>query len=85
MTKVKLLYFSADYCGPCKSFYPVVEEFCKEHDVELSKLDVFEADDLSAYYKVGAIPFLVAIKDGKELYRGAGTRTKKELKALCGF
>lgn len=85
MIKLELLYFSADYCGPCKSFYPVVEEFCKEHDIELDKLDVFDAHDLAVYYKVAAVPYIVFIKNDEEIYKGAGVKSKKELKTLCGF
>ena len=42
---MKLTYYSTFWCGPCKQFAPVVEQFCSDNGIEFVKLDLEEVKD----------------------------------------
>lgn len=79
--KIKILYFSAAWCGPCKMFKPVFEQFVAEHpEVESKYIDVGE-DEAEEYNHlfIKAVPTIVFLKDGKEHSRLSGVKSKKML------
>ena len=74
----------ADWCGPCKMIAPVVEEVAKEFEgkVQFAKLNVDENQNVAASLKVISIPTLILFKDGNELERSIGYKTKDELRRI---
>lgn len=65
---MKVLKFSAEWCGPCKAYATVFEEVTKMEefkDVEFVNLDVEDADDLVNEYKISSVPTTVIISKGK--------------------
>ena len=53
-------YFSATWCGPCKSFKPVMNEIASEgHSVQF--IDVDESPDLAQQYNVRSVPTVVIL------------------------
>jgi thioredoxin 1 len=79
-----LVDFWADWCGPCKMIAPVVEEVAEEYEgkVQVAKLDVDENQDVAASLKVISIPTLILFKEGNELERSIGYKTKDELNRI---
>lgn len=79
-----LIDFWADWCGPCKMIAPVVEEIASEYEgkVQVAKINVDENRDTPANLKVQSIPTLIVFKDGQEVDRYIGFKTKDELKRL---
>lgn len=79
-----LVDFWADWCGPCKMIAPVVEEVANEFKgkVRVAKLDVDENQDVASSLKVVSIPTLILFKDGNELERSIGYKTKDELRRI---
>lgn len=79
-----LVDFWADWCGPCKMIAPVVEEVADEFEgkVQVAKLDVDANQDVAASLKVISIPTLILFKDGEELERSIGYKTKDELRRI---
>lgn len=84
MTVPILIDFWADWCGPCKMIAPVVEEIASEYEgkVQVAKINVDENRDTSASLKVQSIPTLIVFKNGQEVDRYIGFKTKDELKRL---
>lgn len=77
--KIEVLYFSAPWCGPCKMFKPVFEQFANEHtDVDFKNIDVEQAEGYESF-RVMALPTIVFLKDGKEQARLTGVKSKKLL------
>ena len=76
-----LVDFYADWCGPCKMMAPIVEELAKDLQgkAKVGKINVDENQDLAMEYEVMSIPTLIIFKDGKELKRFVGVRSKSEL------
>lgn len=60
-----ILYFSAPWCGPCKSLAPKVEAFAKANpDVIVVKIDADEQPNISAKHNVRNVPTIIAFKNG---------------------
>jgi thioredoxin 1 len=67
MSKVVLMDFAADWCGPCKMQDPIIKELEEKFKgkVEFKKIDVDANMDISSKYKISAVPTLVLEKDGE--------------------
>ncbi|MEW5953984.1 MAG: thioredoxin [Bacillota bacterium] len=79
-----LVDFWAEWCGPCKMIAPVIEELAVEYEgkIQMAKLNVDQNRGTPGTFMVNSIPTLIVFKDGKEVRRSIGFKTKKELKAL---
>ena len=78
---VILIDFWASWCMPCKLMVPVLNELAETTDgkVTIAKLNVDEAKATAAKFKVRSIPTLVLMKNGKEIHRFVGVKTKDYL------
>ena len=76
-----LVDFWATWCGPCRMIAPIVEEISDELDGSLivCKVDVDEAEEIAMQFGVMSIPTLMIFKDGKEVERVVGYRSKEDL------
>ena len=75
-----LVDFYADWCGPCKMLSPIMDEISKEKTV--FKVNVDDEQDLAMEYGVMSIPCVIAFKDGKEVNRSVGLRSKDDILGL---
>ena len=75
--------FWAEWCGPCKSIAPIVEELADEYEgkVLIGKYDVDEGTDFLADYNIRNIPTILFFKDGKMVERNVGSISKDNLEA----
>lgn len=78
-----LIDFFAIWCGPCKMLMPILEGLEKEYEgkVKIVKIDVDASPDTSNQFGIQSIPTLVFMKDGREIERLSGFKSKEELKA----
>ena len=75
-----LVDFWADWCGPCKSLSPIIEEFANEHsEIKVVKVNVDEEQELAAKFEIMSIPTLMVFKEGKITNRSVGVRTKQQI------
>jgi thioredoxin 1 len=83
MSKVVLMDFFAQWCGPCKMQDPVIEELKKKFGdkVEFKKIDVDNNNELASKFSIHAIPTLVIEKDGTVFKRYTGVTQGKVLDA----
>ena len=73
----KILYFSASWCGPCKTLGPIMESASGQ--VNYQKVDVDSNPELSAKYGVRNIPTMVLVENGVEIRRKVGVLTKEQI------
>ncbi len=73
--------FWAEWCGPCRTIAPIVEELSKEYEgrVFIGKCDVDDNQNLATRFKIRNIPTLIFLKDGQEVSKHIGTASKTEL------
>jgi thioredoxin 1 len=76
-----LVDFWAEWCGPCKTIAPVLEDIAQEQAgrLRVAKVDVDENQSLALEYGVQSIPTMIVFKDGQEVHRIVGARGKPQL------
>ncbi len=81
--KTILVDFWAAWCMPCKMLAPVLNELAAElpKDKYIGKVDVEKYPNLSNRFKIRGIPTMILFKNGKEVERIVGVKTKATLKA----
>lgn len=78
--EVLLVDFWAPWCGPCKMVAPTLNEIAEtETDITIGKVNVDHNQDLAKKYKVRNIPTMVIFKNGVEVGRIIGVKTKKSI------
>ncbi len=83
-----LVDFYADWCGPCQTMDPILEEVLDElgGKIKLLKLNVDKHPQLAQQFAIRSIPHYILFKRGKILWRKGGVITKRDLlKVLSGF
>lgn len=81
--KITLVYFWAEWCGPCITMSPKVEEFAKKTDnVNVVKINVDESQQLASKYGVMSIPTLFVFKNGEIVDQNVGVLSVEQLKSL---
>ena len=69
-------YFSAIWCGPCKSFKPVMNEIAGEgYSIEF--IDVDQEQNKATKYAVRSVPTVVIEENGIEVDRFVGSIPKQ--------
>jgi thioredoxin 1 len=72
---MKYLYFSANWCGPCKTLGPTMERV-KNYKINVQKIDVDTNNSLVSQYGVRNIPTVVLVDDmEKEMTRIMGVQS----------
>ena len=84
MSKLKVMYFSAPWCGPCRVFGPAFDEVVKSFgdEIEVQKINVDEQQLLSSENAVRSIPTVIFKKGDVETFRQTGPVPKNHLESL---
>jgi len=70
---VTLKDFYADWCGPCKTQDPILEDLEDDWgDVEFEKINVDEEQDVANEYQVRSLPTLIVENDDGIVERFVG-------------
>ncbi len=83
--KPALIDFYADWCGPCRTASPILEEIAKEYKekVTIYKVDTQVERELAALFQVRGIPaFLYIPMSGKPTMTSGIARTKEDTKKM---
>ncbi|WP_341675199.1 thioredoxin TrxA [Niveibacterium sp. SC-1] len=79
-----LVDYWAEWCGPCKSIAPILDEIAKEYAGKLSvaKVNIDENTETPARYGIRGIPTLMLFKDGGVEATKVGALSKSQLTAF---
>ena len=83
-SKLVLVDFWAEWCGPCKQIAPTLEELADKYSENLSvcKVDVDTNRELALQYNVRSIPSLMIFKNGEMADSLFGAVSLEELEDL---
>ena len=83
MTRNKLILidFWASWCAPCRMMAPVLNQLAEElpGKTQIGKVDIEKFQSLAGHFKVRSIPTLLLLKNGKEINRFVGIKSKEYL------
>jgi len=79
---VTLKDFYADWCGPCKTQDPILEDVSEEYpDVEFEKINVDEQQDVANEYQVRSLPTLIVENDDGIVERFVGVTQADDIES----
>jgi putative thioredoxin len=85
MTKLVVLDFWAEWCGPCKQLTPVLEKVCADYadrGVVLAKVDVDANKFIAGQFQVRSIPTVYALFQGQPVADLTNARTEAQIAAM---
>jgi thioredoxin 1 len=79
-----LLDYWAEWCGPCRSIAPILEEIAKDYAgrITVAKMNVDENQETPQKYNVRGIPTLMLFKNGNIEATKVGALSKSQLIAF---
>ncbi len=81
-----ILYFTADWCNPCKKTRPIVEELNREQIMaKFFIIDVDSEIEMTQDFGIKSVPTFVLMKDNSEIHRVTGAQTRQQLEELIRY
>ena len=79
-----LVDYWAEWCGPCKSIAPILDEVAKEYTgrLKIAKINVDENQAVPAKFGIRGIPTLMLFKNGNVEATKVGALSKTQLAAF---
>jgi thioredoxin 1 len=79
-----LVDYWAEWCGPCKSIAPILDEIAKEYEgrLKVAKINVDENQQTPAKFGIRGIPTLMLFKNGNVEATRVGALSKSQLTAF---
>ena len=76
---ISLVYFGAEWCGPCKMMKPIINELSNEvKDAKILQIDVDKFPDLAGKYNIRSVPTFIVFKDGQKIEISVGANSSKD-------
>lgn len=73
-----VLYFTAEWCNPCQRTRPVAEELKRDGLIDFIFVDADSEIELIKQFEIKSVPTYILLKDGLEVKRMNGAKTRQE-------
>ena len=79
--KLVIVDFWATWCGPCRMLSPILDEVEEEmaDKIQVVKVNVDDADEVAAQFRIMSIPTLLFFKGGQIVDKTVGAMPKNVL------
>ena len=75
-----ILYFTADWCQPCKKVKPIVEELNRESFPGIFQvIDVDIEKEMAQTFKIKSVPTFILFDEGEEVNRIIGAQSRQAI------
>jgi len=80
-SNIALVDFWASWCVPCRMMAPVLNDLAEDvpENVKVCKVNVEQYQSLASKYSVRGIPTMILFRNGKEVDRFVGVKSKEFL------
>lgn len=81
-----LVDFYADWCGPCKTMSPIIEQVAKTQagKIKVIKINVDHNQAVSQQYRVQGVPTLILFHQGRIIWQQSGVVPAQQLNQIIG-
>lgn len=73
-----VLYFTAEWCKPCERTRPIAEDLRRDGLIDFIFVDADSELELFENFGIKSVPTYVLLKDGTEVKRMTGAKTREE-------
>lgn len=79
---MKILKFSASWCGPCKMLSMTIAGIKDQIPYPIEEIDIDVSTDMAQKFGIRGVPTMVLLDGDKEVKRKVGVMTSAELKTF---
>ncbi|MCQ2482596.1 MAG: thioredoxin [Clostridia bacterium] len=79
-----ILDFYAQWCGPCKVYAPILEQFASKMKDQciILKADIDKEHELANQFKIKSVPTTILFSHGKPVIRMTGVMNDRQLREI---
>lgn len=82
---MKILKFSASWCGPCKMLSMTIKGIEDQIPYPVEEIDIDVNTEMAQKYSIRGVPTMVLVDGDKEVKRKVGAMTTPELKQFLSI
>ena len=74
----ELYYYTANWCNPCQTLGPIMEDVAKQIPVRKQNIDYVDPDIITAA-NVRSVPTVILVENGQEVRRFTGLKSYNQI------
>ena len=74
----ELFYYTANWCNPCQTLGPIMEDVAKQISVRKQNIDYIDPAILTAA-NVRSVPTVILVENGQEIKRFTGVKSYNQI------